>query len=176
MLYLNNFCANKRHQNFKNMNMSGFLFLYISSWKKQLFLQHSLSTGTAGQSSACSQARQDRATSLRSHPATWWEERATRALGKGHWFHWEPHRKGTLAGGLKWEWESVKWSKSGCPHQKRGVKAQDRAGRARVNPNHVRLQVLGRSLYIKTAVSHTDLTVQHAWLSGHWEIKELKGG
>ena len=48
MLYLNNFCANKRHQNFKNMNMSGFLFLYISSRKKQLFLQHSLtlSTGT----------------------------------------------------------------------------------------------------------------------------------
>ena len=47
-----------------------------------------------------------------------------------------------------------------------------------MNLNHVRFQVLGRFLYIKTAVSHTG-TSQFSMPGSvvtDWEIKGLKGG
>lgn len=54
MLYLNNFCANK-HQNFKNMNMSGFLFLYIGQFMKETVIPSTFTEywDYAGQGSVC---------------------------------------------------------------------------------------------------------------------------
>ena len=177
MLYLNNFCANKRHQNFKNMNISGFLFLYISSWKKQLFLQHSLSTGTM-QDSPRGVPRPDK-TQPHLLGATWppGEKRKPR----------EPWVRGTGSTASLTErghWPGV-LNGSGCLSNeasedvliRKEVESTIPCRKGMREPEPCETAGI-RVLFIhkNSGFSHWGLTAQHARLSGHWEIKELKGG